>query len=125
MLGLTRLKSSMVSGIGISVVKRAQEMMNVKMNDSFLSSFFLAVFCGILMFCAVEAYRKCCEDKNGCGAVFGVVMPVFVFIICGFNHCVADMAYYFISGCPLSAEAASYFAAAILGNGVGAITIPL
>ena len=77
------------------------------------------------MFTAVEAYRKCKEENNFSGAVFGVVFPVVVFIICGFNHCIADMAYYFMAGCPDVAKALPYFIVVILGNSVGGMIVPL
>lgn len=121
----TRLAGVSVSNMDVTIIDRAAATMATKINDGFLSSFLLAVFCGILMFTAVDNFRKCMEDGNSVGSVFGVIMPVVVFIICGFNHCIADLAYYFIAGCPDVGGAAVYFVAAILGNGVGGMIIPL
>ena len=118
----SRFKTALVSGLDVSACDRAKACMLAKINDSLLSSFVLAVFCGLLMF---TAYRKCKEENNFSGAVFGVVFPVVVFIICGFNHCIADMAYYFMAGCPDVAKALPYFIVVILGNSVGGMIVPL
>ena len=77
------------------------------------------------MFTAVEGSRKCKEEKNFTGSLFVVVMPVMVFIICGFNHCIADMFYYFFAGCPEPSKAIVYFILAIAGNSVGGMIVPL
>ncbi len=121
----TRFKISLVTGLEVNACERAASSMTAKINDSLLSSFVLAIFCGLLMFTAVEAYRKCKEENNFSGAVFGVVMPVVVFIICGFNHCIADMAYYFMAGCPEPLKALPYFAVVIIGNSLGGMLVPL
>ena len=65
------------------------------------------------------------EEKNFAGSLFVVVMPVMVFIICGFNHCIADMFYYFFAGCPEPSKAIVYFILAIAGNSVGGMIVPL
>lgn len=121
----SRFSTAAVSGLAVSACERANQSMTAKINDSYLSSFTLAIFCGLLMFTAVEAYRKCKEENNFAGAVFGVVFPVVVFIISGFNHCIADMAYYFMAGCPEVTKAIPYFIVVILGNSLGGMLVPL
>lgn len=59
----------------------------VKHNDNLLSLLILGVFCGMLMFIAVEGYKRC-------GNPLIVVLPVMGFILCGFEHCIADMFYF-------------------------------
>ncbi|MGN1115141.1 MAG: hypothetical protein ACI4TH_01065, partial [Candidatus Ornithomonoglobus sp.] len=61
---------------------------------------------------------------NHIGALFIVVLPVMVFIISGFNHCVADLAYFFISGCADAVHAPLYFLLAVTGNAAGCMLIP-
>ena len=121
----TRFANSMVAEMEQSVVERCQALINAKISDDALSILILAFFCGILMFTAVEIYRKCSESGNYAGAVFGVVMPVFVFIVCGFNHSIADMAYYFLAGCPNPGGAVVYFVLAAVGNAVGGVFVPI
>lgn len=59
----------------------------VKHADNLFSLLILGVFCGMLMFIAVEGYKRCNNPLI-------VVLPVMGFILCGFEHCIADM-YYF------------------------------
>lgn len=124
-LRVTHAADTVISGMNVTVTERCADTIAGKFSDGILSAFILAFFCGMLMFTAVEAHRKCCQNGDQTGALFGVVMPVFVFIICGFNHCVADTAYYFIAGCPDVGKAFVYFPVAILGNGLGGMLIPL
>ena len=44
-----------VNGMDVTLIDRAQATMSAKLDDSLLSSFVLAFFCGVLMFSAVEA----------------------------------------------------------------------
>ena len=111
--------------VHLTLMDRAQATMSAKLDDSLLSSFVLAFFCGILMFSAVEGSRRCNEKKNFIGGVFIVVMPIMVFILSGFNHCVADAFYYCMAGCPNPLRALCYFPVAILGNLCGGVCIPL
>lgn len=104
---------------------RAGEVMFTKMNDNPVSMFILAIFCGILMYSAVEGNKRAAQKGDYVSAIFAVVMPVIVFILCGFNHCVADMSYFFISGCAGAEAAPMYFLMVILGNALGCNTIPL
>lgn len=124
LLRQTRFFTAVVSGMDVTIEERVTATMEGKINDSPLSIFILAVFCGMLMFIAVEANRQCRAKGNFAGALFGVVFPVVVFIICGFNHCVADMFYYFFCGCPDVPKALVYFAFAITGNAAGGMLIP-
>ena len=114
-----------ISVVDVTLMDRAQATMSAKLDDSLLSSFVLAFFCGILMFSAVEGSRRCNEKKNFIGGVFIVVMPIMVFILSGFNHCVADAFYYCMAGCPNPLRALCYFPVAILGNLCGGVCIPL
>lgn len=68
----------------------AEPVVNAKTNDSYLSLFILAVFCGMLMFIAVATFKL---QPNILGAL-AVFLCVSVFILTGFEHCIANM-YYF------------------------------
>lgn len=124
LLRQTRFFTAAISGMDITIEERVSSMISGKINDSILSIFILSIFCGMLMFIAVEANRQCRAKGNFAGALFGVVFPVVVFIICGFNHCVADMFYYFFCGCPDIPKGIVYFIFAITGNAVGGMLIP-
>ena len=55
-------------------------------NENYLEAFLRSVGCGAMMFIAVNGYNK---TKN----VLMVIMPVMVFILCGFDHCIANFGY--------------------------------
>jgi formate/nitrite transporter FocA (FNT family) len=65
------------------------------------------------MFLAVDGYKK---TKSW----LFVILPVMVFILCGFEHCVANMFYFCAADC-WSTKTVLYVLVMILGNGVGAI----
>ncbi len=103
---------------------KAAAVIDGKFTDDPLSIFILAFFCGILMFTAVDGNKKAAAKNNFIGGVFLAVLPVMVFITCGFNHSVADTAYFFLSRCHDLPSAPFYFILAVLGNAVGCMTIP-
>lgn len=105
--------------------EKASYVIDAKFADNPVSIFILAVFCGIMMFTAVDGNKREKESGNHTGAVFVTVLPIMIFIMCGFNHCIADMAYFFISGCSHADGAAMYFLMAVLGNAVGCMLIPM
>lgn len=92
-------------------------MVVTKLNDSYLSLFVLGIFCGVLMYTAVATFRRK-PDILGAIAVF---LCVSVFILCGFEHCIADM-YYFA----LVTSIDQYILPLLvitLGNSLGAIVL--
>lgn len=95
----------------------AKSMCETKMNDSYSSLFILAIFCGFLMFVAVDGYK---QSKN---AVI-LFMCVAAFIFCGFEHCIADMFYFSIARA-WSAEACLRIIVITFGNVLGGVIIPL
>lgn len=70
--------------------EKARELMNVKIELNVFSVIILAFFCGVLMYIAVENYRS---NPHGIGKVIGLFLCVSVFILCGFEHSIADMCY--------------------------------
>ena len=104
-----------ISGIS----ERANAISMVKLNDSLLSIFILSIFCGMLMYIAVNNYKKV---NNDFGKYLSIFMCVMVFILCGFEHCIANMAYFTIGGV-WSFDALLCLIIMILGNSVGSIVI--
>lgn len=99
------------------MAEKAAALCAVKDADSLLSLFVLGVFCGILMYAAVDSYKK---TQNPLILFFCVA----VFILCGFEHVVADMFYYAVAGC-WSAGAILRLATITAGNSLGGMLIPL
>lgn len=111
--------------LGDNISSSAASVIASKVSDTPVSIFVLAFFCGILMFTAVEGNRRVGEKGDFIGALFVMVLPVMVFIICGFNHCVADFAYFFIGRCAHADKFLPYIALVILGNAAGCMFIPI
>ncbi len=82
--------------------------------------FISGIFCGILMFLAVDTWKR--------GKTIGCFIYIPVFILCGFDHCIAD-AFYFGAAkgfkTILSLENIIFLLVVVLGNGAGGMLIPL
>lgn len=91
-----------------------------KLNDNYLSIFILSIFCGILMYFAVNGFKK----LNDFSRFIIVYLGVVVFILCGFEHCIANM-YYFSVADVWSLNTLGYVGIMILGNSIGAFILPI
>lgn len=103
------------------IADKASDMCDTKLADSPLSIFILAAFCGLLMFIAADGYKTI---TNSAGKILAVFLPVVVFILSGFEHCVANM-FYFTLAKAWSGKAFVWLMIMTLGNSVGGILIPI
>lgn len=87
----------------------------LKLSDNLLSTFILGIFCGILMYIAVGTFKKL-PNILGTLAVF---LCVAVFILAGFEHCVANMFFFALSSSP--ADYLLPLLVTIAGNSLGGI----
>ena len=102
--------------------EKALTMAQAKMEMSIPAVLITALFCGMLMYAAVENYRRHPAEISG---IFGIAMCVTAFILCGFEHSIADMSY-LIFACPSFAEVLPYLGFLLLvtiGNGLGALLL--
>lgn len=99
------------------ISERAADMCNIKLNDSLLSLFILGVFCNMLIYIAVEGYKK---NPHELGRYLSLFFGVAVFILCGFEHSVADMFYFSVSGM-WSGDALLRVVVISVGNAAGGI----
>lgn len=103
------------------MAEKVQNIAAVKLQDEFFSLFILAVFCGMLMFIAVDVFK----NQNGSTIrTIGVFVPVMVFILSGFEHVIADMFYFSLAGA-WSGHCLAAVIVMTLGNSVGGVLIPL
>ena len=109
-----------LSRMGNKLRDAAKVICEVKLNDNLLSIFILAVFCGIIMYLAVDLYKK----LNDFGKYMGIFMGITVFILAGFEHCVANM-YYFSAANMWTWKTVLYVLIMITGNSVGSILLAL
>ena len=99
----------------------AKEIVTLKLNDNLISIFILSVFCGVLMYIAVNNYKKV---NSEIGKYIGIFICVMTFILCGFEHCVANMFYFSIANV-WSYKVLLYLLIMVLGNSLGSILIAL
>ncbi len=76
-----------------------------------------AILCGILIFVCVEIFKK----KN---TPLGILLCIPTFILCGFEHSIADM-FYVINAREFTLDAAVFLLIVVVGNAVGGLFIPL
>ena len=100
---------------------RAREMAIIKISDNYLSIFILSVFCGILMYIAVNNFKK---GEDSIIKYLSIFICVVVFILCGFEHCIANM-YYISLAKAWSFKSAISMLFMIFGNSFGAIIMSL
>ena len=73
------------------------------------------------MFIAADGFKKI---DNILGKLMAVFLPVMVFILSGYEHCVANMFYFTVAGV-WSAKTLGYLMRMALGNSAGGVFIPL
>lgn len=99
------------------ISETAATICETKLAQPLYSAFILAIFCGILMYVAVDGYKQTSNPAI-------LFICVSAFILCGFEHCIANM-YYFSMGGGWSLKAVGYLLIMTLGNSVGGMLIPL
>ena len=112
-LRLTRIYSQ--------IGEKALQLSRIKLEDSPWSILVLSFFCGVLMFMAVDGYRSIPHSAGKCAALF---LGVSVFILSGFEHCVANMFYFSLAGV-WSPKALLWLLIMTAGNSMGGIAFPL
>ena len=103
------------------IAERAAALCQIKTDDSLLSLFFLGVLCNICIYIAVEGYRS---NPHELGKYLSLFFGVMIFILCGAEHCVADMFYFWAAGA-WSGRAALCVLVITAGNFCGGLLFPL
>lgn len=111
------IRATRISGLA----EKAAALCQTKLEDSLLSIFILSVFCNILMFIAVDGFKN---NPHPVGKYIGIFLGVMVFILCGFEHCVANM-FYFSAANAWSGRTFLCLIVMTLGNSCGGVIIPL
>ncbi len=88
------------------------ELVNKKLDNDILHIFILSMFCGVMMYLAIDNYNKA---KN----IVFIIAPVMIFILSGFEHSIANMFYFNLAG-QYDLKSLGYILVMLLGNGVGA-----
>lgn len=103
-----------------SIADKAAALCQVKLEDSLLSLFILGVLCNIFIYIGVEGFN---HNPHELGKYLSLFFCVMVFILCGFEHCIADMFYFSMAGAWSSSAVVRLFVIT-MGNAVGGIIFP-
>ncbi len=103
------------------LLEYSETIVQNKINNNYLQTFILACFCGIMIFLAVDIYKT---NEHKIAKYLGIIFCVMVFILCGFEHCVANVFYFAISN-TWSFDVLISLMFMILGNTIGGSIIPL
>ncbi len=107
-----------ILGYAISGIKdTAFTICTLKLELDFFKVLIKSFMCGILMYLAVSIFKE--NNKS----VVGIVFCIPVFILCGFEHSIADMFYFACSGI-VSFDAFIFIVTVILGNSLGGMLFP-
>lgn len=88
------------------------ELVIAKLDKDIGRVFVLSMFCGVMMYLAIDNYNK---SKN----IVFIIAPVMIFILSGFEHSIANMFYFNLCGI-YSFRVFCYITIMIAGNGIGA-----
>lgn len=110
-----------ITRYGATLQEKAAKLCNIKDADSLASLLALGIFCGMLMFIASDGFKAI---ENQFGKVLVVFLPVMVFILSGFEHCIADMFYFSMANDFTITSMVALFVISI-GNAIGGVLIPV
>lgn len=99
----------------VRAVGSARETMNL------FEMFGTSILCGILVYIAVYLFNN---SKQHFGKITGVLCPIALFVLAGFQHCVANMFYMAASGCWSLASTLALLVC-IVGNSIGGLVANL
>lgn len=117
MLGLVvNLSTAFCVGLIFRLCNGEQVVMAAKIAKNWYQLLFDGIGCGALIYLAVELYKK---SNN----ILVVILPVMAFILAGFEHCIADAAYYGM--CESTWQGLLAIILVIIGNTIGSLLIHL
>jgi formate/nitrite transporter FocA (FNT family) len=100
--------------------KNLRNTVSGKINTIWYSTLILSAFCGMLVYIAVEGFKVI---EHHIGKYLVLILAIAGFIICGFEHSIANMFYYFLAG-NFSVEAFISILLIVIGNSIGGLFIP-
>ena len=103
-------------GLKCTRLEMDTSFIEAKINDGYLSLFILGILCNFLIFIAVDGFAN---NPHELGKYLSLFFGVSVFVLCGFEHSVADMFYFSLYGWSAKAFVAELVITA--GNAVGGL----
>ena len=95
----------------LPIEESVSSVVSTKLNDSIPSLFILSIACGVMMYLAVDSYKKS-------RSWLFVILPVVIFILSGFEHSIANMCYFTLANA-WEPRTFLLIGVMILGNAVG------
>lgn len=102
-------------------MKEYTSLIDSKLNLTWYDCLIRGFMCGILIYFAVDSYKKAENKLNG---LFILVLCVIVFILSGFEHSIADMFYLSLDN-TLTFQSILNIILIAIGNGLGGMIIPI
>lgn len=101
------------------IKQEAEKIYAAKLTVPYWKSFVSGIFCGLLMFLSVDTWKR--------GSKIGCFIYIPVFILCGFDHSIANSLY---NGIALGEHTFTvqnllFILTVIAGNAAGGMTVPL
>ena len=93
------------------LVEKCMEIASKKTSISIPTALIMAILCGMIIQLAVDIKKE---------GPIATIMCIMLFILCGFEHCVANI-FYFIGSSVFKWEYILYTAIYIIGNSCGGI----
>lgn len=107
---------------GISeVVSSGNNLFALKLEHAWYETLALSIFCGMMMYIAVDSYKNV---KHDLAKVIILIFAVMIFILSKFEHSIANMLYFFLSDA-ITLKGILYLIIMVLGNAIGAIALNL
>lgn len=104
---------------GDMLYNQAIKLVEQKQADTWYSILILSFMCGIMIYIAVKGHMVCSYPV---GKALICFLAVAVFILCGFEHVIANAVYYTYAKY-FDLKALVYFMIMTIGNGLGSISI--
>lgn len=122
---LGNLTGCLIGGLSVRLAKpelkeAAEILVGKKLGLEWYKIIILGIFCGILMYIAVENYKI---NPSGFGKAIGIFLCVPTFILCGHEHSIADIFYFAlgVSTWENLLKAVVFILLVSVSNGVGSI----
>lgn len=103
------------------LVLKASEICEKKMTESGSEIFLLGIMCGVLIFYGTAVYGL--WQLNVLWKSLMTTLCVMVFILCGFEHSIANAFYFTVAGRIGEASTWQYLGVNIIGNAIGGIFV--
>lgn len=94
-----------------SAVENANALLGVKLETDILSVLISSVMCGVLIFLSVDYYKRF-------SSIIGIIFAIPIFVLCGFDHAVADAFYIGIAG-TINKNLVLFILTVVVGNIIG------